>query len=101
MKKNTVFSQILQLLNREHFRKIIKKYGGDRYTKTLNCWQQFKILIYSQSKGLKSLRDIQISLQSNQRKWYHLGLASTARSTLSDANNKRNCEIFGNLFYDF
>ncbi len=37
---------------------------------------------------------------SQYRKWYHLGLVSVARSTLSDANNNRSSEIFKDIFYD-
>jgi hypothetical protein len=34
-------------------------------------------------------------------KWYHLGLESVARSTLSDANNNRSADIFKDVFYEF
>jgi len=101
MIKHTIFSQMLQLIYRYDFKKCVDRYQGDRYTKKLNCWQQFIVLFYAQSKGLKSLREIQISLQSQQRKWYHLGLESVARSTLSDANATRSSNIFQDIFYDF
>jgi len=100
MVKHTIFNQILQLIYRYNFKKCVDRYNGDCYTKRLNCWQQFIVLLFSQARGLKSLRDIQLSLRSQQRKWYHLGLESVARSTLSDANNNRNCDIFKDIFYD-
>src|SRR4030042_5975820 len=100
MVKHTIFNQILQLIYRYNFDKCVDRYNGDSYTKRLNCWQQFIVLIFAQARGLKSLRDIQLSLRSQQRKWYHLGLESVARSTLSDANNNRNCDIFKDIFYD-
>jgi hypothetical protein len=101
MVKHTVFSQMLQLIYRYSFKKCVDRYHGDRYTKRLNCWQQFIVLLYAQSRGLKSLREIQISLQSQQRKWYHLGIVSVARSTLSDANATRSSNIFQDIFYEF
>lgn len=61
----------------------------------------FIVLLYSQARSLKSLRDITISLRSQHRKWYHLGLESVARSTLSDANNNRSADIFKDVFYVF
>jgi len=100
MVKHTIFNQILQLIYRYNFNKCVNRYNGDHYTKRLNCWQQFIVLLFSQARGLKSLRDIQLSLRSQQRKWYHLGLESVARSTLSDANNNRNCDIFKDIFYN-
>jgi len=99
MIKHTVFAQLMQLIYRYNFKKCVDRYDGDRYSKRLNCWQQFIVLLFAQARGLKSLRDIQTSLRSQQRKWYHLGLESVARSTLSDANNSRSCEIFEEIFY--
>lgn len=100
MIKHTVFSQLMQLIYRYDFKKCVDRYGGDRYSKRLTCWQQFVILLFAQARGLKSLRDIQTSLRSQRRKWYHLGLESVAKSTLADANNTRDCDIYKELFYD-
>ena len=33
------------------------------------------------------------------KKWYHLGLKTVAKSTLSDANNNRSADIFRDTFY--
>jgi hypothetical protein len=100
MGRNTVFSQLTQLICRYRFKKSVDTYNGDRYTKSLSCWQQLIVLLFAQSKGLDSLRDITVSLRSHQKQWYHLGLESVARSTLSDANNKRDACIFECVFYD-
>ena len=101
MRKVTVFNQIMQLISRYDFKKVVDKYSGDRYSKHFSSWQQFIIMIYAQARGIKSLRDISISLLSQQRKWYHIGLTSAARSTLSDANSRRDSNIFQDIFYDF
>lgn len=100
MGRNTVFSQLTQLICRYRFKKSVDTYNGDRYTKSLSCWQQLIVLLFAQSKGLDRLRDITVSLRSHQKQWYHLGLESVARSTLSDANNKRDAGIFKCVFYD-
>lgn len=99
MTKHTVFSQLMQLIYRYDFKKCVDRYGGDRYSKRMTCWQQFVVLLFAQARGLKSLRDIQISLRSQRRKWYHLGLESVAKSTLADANNTRDCDIYKDIFY--
>ena len=101
MRRNTLFNQITQLLNRYKFRNIVNRYQGDKYTKYMDCWQQLMILLYSQIKGLNSLRDIESSLRSHAEKWKHVGLESVARSTLADANKLRPQDIFGELFYAF
>ena len=101
MVRNTVFNQVLQLISRHGFKQSVERYSGDRYTKSFSCWQQLIVLLYSQARGLKSLRDITVSLRSQHRKWYHLGLESVARSTLADANSKRSADIYKDVFYDF
>lgn len=101
MRKNTIFNQIIQILSRKDFRKIVGVYEGDKYTKKLSCWQQLMILLYAQLKDLKSLREIVTSLRSHIDKWSFLGLETAARSTLSDANAGRSCKIFEALFYKF
>lgn len=99
MSRNTVFSQIMQLICQNRFKKCVDRYTGDKYTKRFSCWQQLIVLIFAQAKRLNSLRDIELSLKSHQKKWYHLGLETVAKSTLSDANNHRSADIFRDTFY--
>jgi len=99
MNRNTVFSQLLQLICRYRFKKVVDRYEGDKYTKRFSCWQQLLVLLFAQAKGLTSLRDIEVSLRSHYRKWYHLGLSSVARSTLADANTGRDADILKDVFY--
>jgi hypothetical protein len=91
----------VQLFSRNDFKRIVNRYDGDKYTKTMDCWQQLLVLLYAQVKELKSLRDIETSLRTHADKWMHIGLESVARSTLADANSDRPHQIFGELFYAF
>ena len=99
MRNNTVFSQLLQFISQYRFKKCVDRCEGDKYTKRFNCWQQLIVLLFAQAKGLDSLRDIEVSMRSHYRKWYHPGLTSVARSALADANNNRNSDIFRDVFY--
>ncbi len=99
MIRNTIFSQIMQFICRNQFKKSVDKYNGDRYSKSFNCWQQFITLIFAQAKGITSLRDIVISLKSQRSKWYHLGIKNIAKSTIADANSKRDADLFRDIFY--
>ena len=101
MRRNTVFSQLMQLICQYQFKKCVDQHKGDKYTKRFTCWQQLLVLLFAQAKGHMSLRDIEVSLRSHQRKWYHLGLMSVARSTLADANTARSADIFKDVFYSF
>ena len=95
----TIFSEILKLCPRYHFEKAVKDYDGDRYVKTFTTWQQFIANLYSQVAQKDSLRDIVTGLSAHASRWYHLGIAGISRSTLSDANAKRDYRIYEGLFY--
>ena len=99
MRRNTVFSQLMQLICHYRFKKSVDEYKGDKYTKRFSCWQQLIVLLFAQTKGLTSLRDIELCLISHKTKWYHLGLSTVAKSTLSDANTNRSADIFRGVFY--
>jgi hypothetical protein len=101
MRSNTVFSQLLQLICRYRFKKCVDRFEGDKYTKRLNLLATARCAFVCSGKGLDSLRDIEISMRSHYRKWYHLGLTSVARSTLADANNNRSSDIFRDAFILF
>lgn len=97
----TVMEQCLQFLPKDKCDVFTGQHNGNRYTKHSTVWNQLSVLLYAQATGKKSLRDIQTGLQVQGGKWYHLGLKSVARSTIADANERRNYEIFEKLFYTF
>ncbi len=96
---NTLFHELLKLLPRHDFDRTVEKHGADRYVKRFTCWQQFATLLYAQATDKDSLREIEQGMEINDPQLYHLGLKGIKRSTLSDANRKRPCEIFETLFY--
>jgi hypothetical protein len=95
----TIFSELLKLCPRYQFEKAVQQYQGDRYVKTFTTWQQYITVLYSQIKQKDSLRDIETGLQAQSPRWYHLGLTGVHKSTLSDANTKRDYRIFEDTFY--
>ncbi len=95
----TIFSEILKLCPRYHFDKAVKEYHGDRYVKTFTSWQQFMAILYSQITQKDSLRDIVTGLSAHASRWYHLGFAGINKSTLSDANARRDYRMYEELFY--
>jgi hypothetical protein len=96
----TIFSELLKLCPRYHFDRAVKEHNGDRYVKTFSTWQQFMAVLYSQITRKDSLRDIVAGLSAHAARWYHLGLTGIHRSTLADANGKRDYRIFEGLFYN-
>jgi hypothetical protein len=97
---NTVLSQLLIHIPRHQFDSLVKTYQADRYVKRLTTWSQFTTLLYAQASGKDSLRDIQNGLAAQAGKLYHLGLPDRiCRSTLSEANAKRDWHIYQSVFY--
>ncbi len=101
MRGNTIFGQIVQLLSRQKFRRIVESYDGDKYTKRLDCWQQLLIMLFAQLRDLKSLREIQTAIRSCPERWEQIGVETAARSTVSDANAERSYHIYEDMFYRF
>jgi hypothetical protein len=98
-KVDTIFSELLKLCPRYHFEKAVEQYEGDRYVKSFTTWQQYITILYAQITQRDSLRDIVTGLSAQSARWYHVGLTGVHRSTLSDANTKRDARIFEDMFY--
>ena len=90
-----VFAQLLQFANKYEFDKCVKRYNGDYRVRELNCWNLFVQLFFGQLTSLNSLRDICTCLKAHKQKLYHLGIKQNVnQSTLSRANERRDCRIF-------
>ena len=96
----TIFGELLKLLPRHQFDRAVEEWCGDRYVKKFTTWQQLITMLYSQIGQKDSLRDIATGLTAHAARWYHLGLSGVSKSTLADANNRRDYRIFESLFYN-
>ena len=95
-----VFSQLLDLLDRNDFNYLSRKYGGDKYVKQFTCYNQLCVLMFGQLSNRESLRDVVLATQAHASKAYHLGFGKhAAKSTLADANTKRDYRIFEEFAY--
>jgi len=89
-----VFAQFLSLISRYEFQRIVNKYNGDFHTKTFKCWHQLACMIFAHIRQEDSLRDIDIALNAHASKLYHIGIEQCPKSTLADANEKRDYRIY-------
>jgi IS4 transposase len=89
-----VFSQFLDLLPRYEFQNLVNKYKGDYRTKQFKCWNQLACMIFAHIRQEDSLRDIDIALNAHASKLYHIGIKQCPRSTLADANERRDYRIY-------
>ena len=93
-----VFSQLIDFLPMHRFRQCVNRYDGNRHMKSFSCFDQFLCMAFAQLSYRESLRDIESCLRAMQNKLYHLGIRShVSRSTLADANEKRDWRIFADF----
>lgn len=93
-----VFAQLLDLLSRYEFNQCVRRYEGNRRTRTFSCWDQFLAMLFAQLTYRESLRDIESCLRAMPRQLYHLGIRGViSRSTLADANENRSWRIWADF----
>ena len=96
----TIFSQVMQHLPLHEFHKCVDRYKGDFHIRSLSCLDQFRAMAFAQLTFRESLRDIETCLRAVSTKLYHMGFrGSIRRSTLADANEKRDWRIFADFTF--
>ena len=94
----TLFAQLMDFLPWKTFHRIVERYGGDHRVRTLSCAEQWRVMAFAQLTYRESLRDIEACLGAQVGKLYHMGLrAPVSRSTLADANERRDWRIYAEL----
>ena len=101
-KHNTILGQMLELISRSHFEKLVKEHKTEHGAKGLRSWTQFVTMLFSQITGQHGLRSMEKGMNSQRNSWYHMGVKNTEReikrSTLSYANAHRDSNLFKALF---
>ena len=95
---NTVLHQMLRFIPRHVFSSLEKQHSTGRRPRSFTRWNQFVHLMFMQLTSRASLRDNIESLKVRKENLYHLGAKAVARSTFSDANNKRPASFYEALF---
>ncbi len=94
----TVFSQIMDFIPRQVFNRCVARYHGNHKVQTFTCQEQFRCMAFAQLTYRHSLRDIEVCLRALSTRLYHIGIRSRiSRSTLADANEKRNAMIYSDF----
>ena len=95
-----IFAQLTDFLPRRVFDRIVKKHNGNKYIRTFTCWNQMLCMIFGQLTSRDSMRDLMLSIEAHQPKYYHLGFGQTVtRRNLGKANEKRSYKIFEEFAY--
>jgi len=95
----SLFSQLLQVIPRSLFNRLVQEFKTEYRSKGFKSWDQFVAMLFCQFADAQSLREISYGLQSCEGKLSHLGISAPAHSTLANANKVRSWELFESLFY--
>ena len=90
-----VLAQLSDHLPWSEFARCVQRYRPRYPSKSLSHWSQLLCMVFAQLTYRSSLRDTVTCLRSQSSKLYHAGIrGSIARSTLADANERRDARIF-------
>ncbi|SER99231.1 protein of unknown function [Pseudomonas sp. NFACC02] len=100
MFSSTFLTQLLSAIPRSSFERSVEAHQADRYVKRCTSWQLLVTLVSGHLTQALSLRSLATFSETLAPHRYHLRAGPIARSTLSDALNKRDyrplqdlCEI--------
>ena len=95
-----IFAQLTDFLPRRVFDRLVDKYEGNKHVRSFTCWNQMLCMVFGQLTARDSMRDLMLSLEAHQPKYYHLGFGSTvSRRNFGTANERRNYRIFEEFAY--
>lgn len=94
-----VFAQLVGLINRTSFSKLVFEHQSDYYFKSCKSWEHLVSMLYCIMNNCTSLREVTQGLAAYGDKLNHVGMTySPPRSTLSDANRQRDEAFFGQVY---
>lgn len=94
-----IFNQILNLIPRSDIRTIARDCNSDRYCKSFGTYDHLVTMLYAIFNRCDSLREVTTGLLAWDQRIRHLGLMNhPRRSTISDANKRRNEQVFEQIY---
>ena len=93
-----IFSQLMDIIPKYKFQKIVDRYNGNYRVRRFTCWDQLLCLCFGQLTFRESLRDLTSTLNALDSRRYHMGIKhKVPLSTFADANNTRPWQIYHDL----
>ncbi len=97
--RRPVFAQLMDFFPKREFDECVKRYRGNYRVRDFSCRDQFLAMAFAQLTYRESLRDIETCLNAVPSRLYHAGFRGrVSKSTLSDANKRRDWRIYTVFF---
>jgi len=97
----TLFSQILQQVNRKYFKVTVKQYKTDKHNKGINSWTHLVTMLFLHLAKANSIREVTNGLKSITGNLNHLGInaKTPSKSSLSYINKHRDWRMFREFYF--
>lgn len=100
MSNITLFSQIIQKIDRSIFKNLVKEKQTDKGCKGFNSWTHLVSMLFCHFAKSISVRDISNGLRSATGNLNHLGITKApSKSSISYQNKRRDADLFKDLYY--
>lgn len=97
MYRHTRFMQLMKVFPRTAFHQAVEQHQADKHSKGFRCYDQLIAMLFAQFTQSRSLRELTTRFHAYSNHHYHLGTRSIHRSTLADANAKRNPQVYADV----
>ena len=95
-----IFTQLLKLIPKDAVLRIVRDRKADYYCKRFNTYEHLVTILYSIFNNCNSLREVTTGMMASEQRLAHLGVRyHPRRSTISDANSRRQAEVFENIYF--
>ena len=96
-----IFTQLLKFIPKATVATIALNSKADRYSKRFSTYEHLVTMLYSIFNNCNSLREVATGMLASEQRLNHIGIRyHPRRSTISDANNRRTAEVFGEIYYN-
>ena len=95
-----IFSQLLKLIPKDSVLRIAYDTRSDHYCKRFNTYEHLVTMLYSIFNNCNSIREVTTGMLASEQRLAHLGIRyHPRRSTISDANIRRQAEVFEKIYF--
>lgn len=99
--KITLFAQILQIINRDSFKKLVSKHKSNKHCKGNDSWTHFVTMLFCHFSKSNSLNEICNGVRSATGDLNHLGVTKALKkSSLAYINENRSWELFRDMYFE-
>ena len=96
-----IFTQLLSYIPKNSIKRLAIQYKTDHYCKKFDSYHHLIVMLFAGFQKCDSLRSLITGLMAWQDRLRHVGIVhSPRRSTLAEANERRDCKFFEAVYYE-